>query len=252
MTTELSVIVPCYNEEKNIPLILERFAAAVGKRSDTEVILVDNGSQDATGRVMVREMARPEYAFARKAVVGKNQGYGYGILSGLREAKGSVLAWTHADLQTDPLDVIKAFERYLEISRENAGRLMVKGHRRNRGMAEKLFSLGMQCLSSVALGMWFTEVNAQPKLFPRGLYERFDNPPHDFSLDLYLLWLAKANGYKIVSIPVYFNKRLYGEAKGGGGSSPAVKWKLIKRTASYIFQLRAEISARKVRQTKSC
>lgn len=246
MTIELSIVVPCYNEEKNIPLILERFAAAVGKRSDTEVILVDNGSQDATGHVMDLEMARPEYAFARKAVVEKNQGYGYGILSGLREAKGNVLAWTHADLQTDPGDVVKAFERYLQISR-GGGEVMVKGHRRNRGMAEKLFSLGMQCLSSAALGMWFTEVNAQPKLFPRTLYERFGNPPHDFSLDLYLLWLAGANGYKIVSIPVYFNKRLYGEAKGGGGSSLAVKWKLIKRTAAYIFRLRSEIASRKMR-----
>ena len=48
--------------------------------------------------------------FGRVVTVPVNLGYGHGILSGLREAKGDYLAWTHADLQTDPADVVKAWE----------------------------------------------------------------------------------------------------------------------------------------------
>lgn len=238
---ELSIIVPCYNEEKNIPLILDQFRQAIGTRTNVELIAVDNGSRDATSRMLDQEMARPGYSFVRKAAVKDNQGYGFGILAGLREARGRVLAWTHADLQTDAADVLRAYERYQEASEGGGKKVVVKGHRRNRGGLEKWFSLGMQLLSSAALGQWLTEVNAQPKLFPREFYEQMKNPPHDFSLDLYLLCLARQKGYQVVSIPVYFKPRRYGEAKGGGGSSLAVKWKLVRRTAAYIFRLRKEM-----------
>ena len=62
-----------------------------------------------------------------------------------------------------------------------------------------------------------------------------EDPPDDFSLDLYLLYIARTNELSIIDHPVYFSKRLYGEAKGGG--TLIGKWKLIKRTWTYIYQL---------------
>ncbi len=231
----LSIIVPCYNEEKNIPLVLANFNRALAGREAMELLLVDNGSRDGTGKVMDAEIIRQKCNFARKVIVPQNRGYGFGILSGLKEARGEVLAWTHADLQTDPEDVLRAYHCYLE----KAGghdKILVKGHRQNRKPAEKLFSFGMQVFSSMMLGTWLEEINAQPKLFPRKLYENMRNPPQDFSLDLYLLYWAKKLGYKIVSIPVYFKERLYDEAKGGGsGFRP--RWKLIQRTFRYVCDL---------------
>ena len=76
----------------------------------------------------------------------------------------------------------------------------------------------MSLISSFALGRWLSDVNAQPKMFHRTLYKEMTLPPKDFSLDLYLLNLAKVKGYEIQSIPVSFNRRIYGEAKGGGRS----------------------------------
>src|SRR3989338_8466712 len=95
----LSTIVPCYNEAANIPLILERFKQGIGK-NEIEVILVNNGSTDDSKTVLTKML--PQYPFARSIDVAVNQGYGYGILSGLRQARGEFLGWTHADLQTDP------------------------------------------------------------------------------------------------------------------------------------------------------
>jgi glycosyltransferase involved in cell wall biosynthesis len=91
MAPELSVIIPCYNEEKNIPEIVARFAKALSGKN-AELILVDNGSTDGTGTAIDSEIARTGAAFAKKANVAKNQGYGFGILSGLKEAQGRVLA----------------------------------------------------------------------------------------------------------------------------------------------------------------
>lgn len=236
----LSIAVPCYNEEENIPGVVRRFNEALAGHADIELLLIDNGSTDQTGTRIDEEIQRQGCTFARKIHVPVNKGYGYGIMAGLKEAHGRVLAWTHADLQTDPEDVLKAYELY---QNKAAGTrpVFVKGHRRNRRFSEKFFSFGMQLVSSAVLGVWLEEVNAQPKLFPRSFYEEMKDPPHDFSLDLYVLYLAKKKGYNIGVLPVYFKKRLHGEAKGGGGSNFKTRWKLIRRTWTYIFELKAKL-----------
>ena len=78
---KLSIIVPCYNEEKNIPLILEKFNSVI-KNEKIEVILVNNGSTDNSSKIL--EKLLPKYSFVRTVLVPVNQGYGYGILQGLK------------------------------------------------------------------------------------------------------------------------------------------------------------------------
>jgi len=58
-------------------------------------------------------------------------------------------------------------------------------------------------------------------------------------LDLYLLYQARLHGFPILEHPVYFGKRLYGEAKGGG--SLMGKWILISRILKYIIKLKREL-----------
>jgi len=234
---ELSVIVPCYNEAGNIPLIINCFKQVITNR-DIEVILVDNGSTDNSPQVFKKHLAELNDSRFKVHRVEVNQGYGYGIMQGLLTASSETLAWTHADMQTDPVDVIKALNLFKSFNNEN---LLVKGSRKNRKLAEAFFSWGMQQLSSFALGTALTEINAQPKLFSRKFFEEYikEGAPDDFSLDLYLCYKAKKFG-KIEEIPVYFNKRQHGEAKGGGGSIQN-RIKLIRRTCKYIFELKTKL-----------
>ena len=74
---KLSIIVPCYNESKNIPLILEKFSSVI-KRDDVEVLLVNNGSKDNSQEIL--DILIPKYPFARIVKVEVNQGYGFGIV----------------------------------------------------------------------------------------------------------------------------------------------------------------------------
>ena len=67
---KLSIVVPCYNEEKNIPLVLEKFQSVI-KRDDVEVILVNNGSKD-NSQLVLNELI-PKYPFARTVLVEVNQ-----------------------------------------------------------------------------------------------------------------------------------------------------------------------------------
>ena len=239
----LSIVVPCYNEEKNLDTLLVRFDRVIDA-SSMELIIVDNGSTDNTWQYL--EKAKAKYSYLRPVRVEVNVGYGNGILEGLKHASGDVLAWTHADLQTDPEDILRAYDLYKTCSIDRP-KLFIKGYRINRKLGEKFFSFGMQILASIVLGISLSEVNAQPKLFPRSFFNLMKNPPNDFSLDLYVLYLAKKVGYEIMSLPVNFKNRLHGEAKGGGGSNFTTRIKLIKRTFKYIFELKEKVLSDKIK-----
>ncbi len=232
---DLSIVIPCYNEAANLPRLFEVVSRSVPSNLAMEVVFVDNGSTDASARVFAELL--PRYSFARSVTVPLNKGYGYGILTGLRSTTGRVVGWTHADLQTDPTDVVggyRAFQNQL-----SAGRTVLKGRRVERPLVDRLFTRGMSIIASLALGARFYDINAQPKLFPRALLDEMGEAPNDFSLDLYLLWLARCHGYNLVEYPVVFGKRIMGEAKGGG--SLRLKWKLTRRTLTFIRVLRRNI-----------
>jgi glycosyltransferase involved in cell wall biosynthesis len=234
----LSVIVPCYNEALNIPFIYQAFLEAIKERKDIEVILVNNGSVDNSKEVLDILLEKDTRGLFKVIEVSLNQGYGHGILSGLKEAKGDVLAWTHADLQTDPSDVMVAYESYLHMNKPT---IFVKGRRTNREFHAWFFSWSMQVLASWILKNSLEEINAQPKVFSRNFYENYlsEKAPFDFSLDLHACYWAKKTG-QIIEIPVVVRKRKFGEAKGGG--SIRTKIKLILRTLRYILKFRRQLT----------
>jgi glycosyltransferase involved in cell wall biosynthesis len=232
--TKLSIVVPCYNESKNIPLILERFQAVMN-RSDVEVILVNNGSKDNSAEILSTML--PNYPFARTVLVPVNQGYGFGILSGLKEAKGEFIGWTHADMQTDPNDVIKALE--IIEKHNNRTNLYIKGNRQNRPLMDTVFTMGMSFFETVYMGKKLWDINAQPNIFHKSFFEAWKNPPHDFSLDLYAFYQARINNIEVLRFPVLFTQRLHGTSSWNTGFKS--KWKFIKRTLDFSVKLKAEL-----------
>lgn len=234
---QLSVVIPCYNESGNLPKLFERVSALRKSLPAAEVILVDNGSTDDSPAAFARLVAGSGDPLVRSVRVDKNQGYGFGILSGLKAAQGEWLAWTHADLQTDLLDTARALEK--ATAAPDPRRIFVKGNRRKRNAFDSFFTGGMSAVSSFVLGTVVNDVNAQPKLFHRSFYETFADAPWDFSLDLYALYRARREGMEVAAIPVYFADRQHGEAKGGGTFKGKIK--LIKRTFAYIFKLKAQM-----------
>jgi glycosyltransferase involved in cell wall biosynthesis len=237
-----SIILPCYNEAGTIPSLFARFAEVIGARQDVEVIFVNNGSKDESAAVMAREQEESGRGFARVVQVAVNHGYGYGISAGLQEARGEYIGWTHADSQYDPAIVLEGFR--LLVGAAEPGRTFLQGYRINRNWFDSFFTAGMTLVARLMLGTDVRDINAQPKLFPRSFLAQMRNPPNDFSLDLYALFLARRQGYNVLFLPVVFGQRLHGEAKGGG--SLALKWKLTRRTWAFISQLRCDIHAGRI------
>lgn len=231
---KLSIIVPCYNEAKNIPLILGKFNEVI-KTNDIEVVLVNNGSTDNSQEVFDRLV--PEYAFARVVKVEVNQGYGFGITSGLREAKGEFIGYTHADMQTDPADVLKALK--IIDKQPDAKNCYVKGDRKGRAFLDQFFTMGMSLFETVYLGTKLWDINAQPNIFHRSFFENLENIPKDFSLDLFFLYMAKKKGIRLIRFNVVFPPRIHGESSWNTGF--ASKKKFIKRTIDFSTKLKKEL-----------
>lgn len=229
---KLSIIIPCFNEELSLNKLVDNCLCNIN--DNVEIILVDNGSTDGTFKSLMN-LNLPNNIIPLR--IDKNIGYGDGILQGLKHAKGEVVSWTHADLQTDVSDVIVGFNQFEQNLIKK--KCMVKGIRKNRNIIDSFFTFSMGIYSSIIIGTWMYDINAQPKIFHRSFMDDFKDAPLDFSLDLFLMHFFKRKKIKIKTFPVFFNKRKYGESKGGGSFKGKIK--LIIRTLKYIHKLKKKM-----------
>ncbi len=225
-----SIVLPCYNEEKNIPGMLKRFSEVINS-DEIEVVLVNNGSLDGTEAVIQDEISKNNYSFARIARVEKNIGYGYGVMTGLRSAKGEFIGFTHADLQCDPADVMRAYE--LLLSSKDPKNTLVKGKRIGRN---SIVSGILLALSSILFLKKFSDINAQPKLFHSSFLSKLKSPPNDFTLDVYIQYAALKNNMDVLEIPVAFPERKHG--KSNWSSTFGSRIKSMVGFVTYLFKLR--------------
>jgi glycosyltransferase involved in cell wall biosynthesis len=232
----LSLIIPCYNESKNLPMLIERCKKIYSIEQDIEIIIVDNGSSDETSLVLDRITSG--MPFFIRVNIKKNKGYGNGILMGLAVAEGEVIGWTHADLQTDPSDVLKGLDFFQKSSSPEF--LFVKGQRYDRPILDNIFTIGMSIFETILLKRVMWDINAQPTMFHRSFFLDWNAPPNDFSLDLYAYYLAIRSGLKIERFPVHFGKRIHGVSNWN--FSFLSKYRFIKRTLLYSFNLRRKMS----------
>ncbi len=231
----ISLIIPCFNEEQNLKKLLEKLNLLINEFSDEkiEIVMVDNGSTDNSNNII-----RSHKLFLENRIsllnIKKNIGYGDGLNQGINFSKGDVICWFHADLQFDPLDSIKIYKRFKNaLSKEE---VFIKGKRINRSLFDNFFTFGMSLLTFLLFKKKIKDINAQPKIFKRSFLKFINNPPSDFSFDIYFLLIASKNNIKIIESPVNWYDRNAGIAKGGG--SFKLKMKLTLRTIKFMFDLK--------------
>src|SRR5881275_1963342 len=115
MQPDLSIVFPVYNEEQNLPILMEAIARALdGTGWSYEVVAVDDGSSDHSLAVL-REL-RAKYPTLRILSFEKNSGQTAALDAAWRAARGRAVVSLDADLQNDPAD-IPAMMRTLEESK---------------------------------------------------------------------------------------------------------------------------------------
>ncbi len=213
MSVDFSLVLPCYNEEKNIKILFEEFINLPRENvNKIELVFVNNGSTDKTEQEIdkVIEINKSnKNIIINKVNLVTNQEYGGGIVAGLNAAKGDYLGWAHADLQTPLLDFYKLFKIIV-----GKNKIFGKGYRVNNRGFDGIVSRFHENLASVILGVKLKEINAQPKIFSRDLMRYFNNFPKKWTvLDTYVFYVCLKNKIEIKVIDVIFKNRLYGQSK---------------------------------------
>lgn len=224
-----SLIVPCYNESKSIPRLIDN-CIKILKKKNVEIILVDNGSTDDSFKILTNLSKKNKLIKIIK--IKKNKGYGYGILKGLKFSTGDIIGWTHADLQTELSDYLKAIKFF----KNPKDKIFVKGRRLNRNFKDSFFTFGMSLLATILLNKSYWDINAQPTVFTKDFFNKWKKPPYDFSLDLYAYYFSNRNNLIKKRINVYFKKRIYGLSSWNFNFNS--KMKLICNTIKFMIEIK--------------
>jgi dolichol-phosphate mannosyltransferase len=206
----LSICVPVYNEEENLPLLHAAVAAVLdAQKIDGELILVDDGSRDGSWSAIQALVAKdPRVRGLRFAF---NCGETAASDAGLRAARGTFVMTMDADLQNDPAD-IPAFLAALA-----QGWDCVCGTRvATRGQGDSFIRV-----ASSRIANWVRNKLSDEEISDAGCtYRAFKRQCVD-KLKLYrglhrfIPTLLKMEGFTVAEIPVTNNPRLHGESKYG-------------------------------------
>ena len=209
MDKSISLVISCFNEEGNINKLVER-CKKILEIKNSELILVNNGSNDDTKNIIKKHVS--ENQKIKLVDIEKNIGFGNGIWEGFKIAKYNILAYTHADLQTDPEDVIKGLE-ILENDDQFIKGLRINKLKNEWSYFDIFISFSMTIFTSVLLRTYLKDIHAQPVLFSKKLFEQFKFFPKDFMIDVWVFYIAKLKKFEVMRFPVIFNKnaRYYGE-----------------------------------------
>jgi glycosyltransferase involved in cell wall biosynthesis len=244
---EFQLVLPCYNESRSLSSIITRARDSALKagfsHQQFQLLLVENGSKDNSFEVLSQLKNSELGKWFDFTQVKINQGYGYGIMSGLMETTAPWIAWSHADEQTDPQDAFRGYKILRDLDQRVAVKHIVKGRRLGRDPKDKFVSQVFKTLARMILGVPLDEINAQPKVFHRDLLQNLDNPPKTFAFDLYVLAKALASGYTYQEIDVHFPPRVHGTSNWAGHFLS--RYKTILGMIRYMFELRSQLSSAK-------
>ncbi|MBD3169743.1 MAG: glycosyltransferase [candidate division Zixibacteria bacterium] len=201
----VSVIIPAYNEEQNIPILLDHLRDMLdGVNYDGEVIVVDDGSDDNTHQIL-REGVR-NYSFLRYIRHRRNRGLTAALETGFSSANGEILVFYPADLQYLPNDIPRMVDKI------DDGADFVCGWRQGKyGFMKSVVSFFYNRLSRLLFGVRVHDLNSV-KAFKREVLESFT---YREGWHRFLPVMAANDGYEVDEVKVKLYPREHGKSKFG-------------------------------------
>ena len=227
---ELSLVMPCFNEEEIVSLTISKLLDVFAKAGyHIEIVAVDNGSRDRTGEIIKSWAARSKSVVHHR--VERNQGYGNGILSGIPMAAAPWVGIIPADGQVDAEDVVRLFE----VARSSNAWVLAKARRcfRLDGLVRKIVSIGYNLMFRM---MWPSvasiDINGLPKIMPREALVAMGLKSRGWFLDPEIMIKSSALGIRVIEFNVFARLR------GGGVShvKAGTCWDFFTNMLQYRFR----------------
>ena len=215
---KFSLIIPCYNESKNIPNIFNEINH-LQKKHCFEVIIVNNGSVD-NSRIVIKKNIHKIKNF-KLVNIKNNLGFGYGVKKGILNSSSKNICYTHGDSQIKISTCINAYKIYSSIG----GEVYVKSLRIGRPLFDRVFSFFMSVYNSILFQEKLVDIHSQPNFFKKPKKKIISYSPNNMLIDLYFYILFKKQKITIKRFNIVFRKRKFGLGSNDG----------IKKKLNYAF-----------------
>jgi glycosyltransferase involved in cell wall biosynthesis len=224
----ISVFFPCYNEQENVGRTVEKALDVLEKlNADFEVIIVDDGSSDDTGRIADEIAGRD----GRVRVVHhrRNLGYGAALQSGFKAATKELVFYTDGDGQFDISEMpplLRLMERYD----------IVSCYRLNRRdpIIRKINGWCWTRLVCLLFGLKIRDIDCAFKLYKRQMFDKIELSSTGALIDAEILARAVRKGYCITQKGVHHYPRTAGKQSGANV-------RVIIRAFKELFKLQSRI-----------
>jgi glycosyltransferase involved in cell wall biosynthesis len=216
---KLSIIIPVFNEEKNIGQLYQNILDVLKSiNNDYEIIIIDDGSTDNTLSALNKIL--DEHAKTKVILLRRNFGQTAAMMAGIEHSLGDIIVPMDGDLQNDPKDIPNLIDKIKE------GYDVCSGWRKNRkdnSFTRTLPSKIANKLISKISGVHLHDYGCSLKAYKREVLEdvKLYGEMHRF-IPIYASWF----GAKITEIPVSHHPRIHGQSKYG-----------IQRTFKVILDL---------------
>lgn len=202
----ITIIIPTWNEERNIETLVERIHATFYGKTNYQIIFIDDHSTDQTVAVIKRlTKNHPIEIFQKKGKMGKAQS----LIEGFSYAKYELICVIDADLQYPPEEIPAMVEKIDKGADFVIANRKTKQTSLQRNFISYIYSLFFNKL----LFGFDLDVQAGLKVFRKEIIDRIKISAGIWAIDLELLIKAKNAGYKIVSHDITFAKRDFGVSK---------------------------------------
>jgi len=209
----LSIVVPVFNEEENLPDLLPRLAAALGAIGKSyEVVLVNDGSRDRSLELL-REAAAGD---PHLVVIDFNRNYGQhsAVFAGFEEARGEIIVTIDADLQNPPEEIGKLVAK-MEEGYDVVGSVRVQ---RQDSLFRRLASRLVNRVTSMATGVHLSDYGCMLRAYRRNVVKTLCQSKE---ISTFIPVLADMFAGRVTEVPVAHAERLRGESKYS-------LWKLVR------------------------
>ena len=219
---KLSIIIPVFNEEKTMLQVLQRVNSVEIPGIKKEIIVVDDGSTDATASVIsnfLRQLTDPISNF-KTVWHKKNLGKGAAVRAGIKQASGDYVIIQDADLEYDPKYIPLLLNPILQkkatvVYGTRLKRLpnFRKDERTPQFLLHYIGNKFLSLVASILYGQWITDMETCYKLFPRKAVEKINLVAKGFEFEPEITSKLLKKGYKITEVPIKTEPRGYKEGK---------------------------------------